>query len=172
MTHAALVAESSVYASADSFREGLRQLPGGVSIVTAGRGELVSGMTVSSWPLIESLGIFAANVLAFDHASLADRFGSGRGVAGPRRFEKCLWTVLSTGAPVLREALAAFDCEVERIITHHSHSIVLGRVVSSSLSPGKSGLAYWNGRYVAIENEDDVRQWDVCFPLSRGPMEI
>ena len=36
-----------------------------------------------------------------------------------------------TGAPVLADALAAFDCLVEEIVERHSHAIVLGAVVGS-----------------------------------------
>lgn len=146
----------------------MRSLAGGIAIITAGRGELLSGMTVSSlvsltvdpptvlvsinssassWPLIEREGVVAANILTADHVALAERFSGRRGVSGPRRCNREQWTTLATGAPVLPDALAALDCEVERIVAHRSHLIVIGRVLQSRVSPDGSGLTYWNGKY-------------------------
>lgn len=194
MTHPTLIADAGNASSSVVFREAMRQLPGGVAIITAGRDKEVSGMTVSSllslsidsptvlvsinrksssWPLIERFGFFAASVLASDHLPLAERFSGRHGLSGPQRFDESAWTTLMTGAPVLRDALAAFDCEVENIVPHHSHSIVIGRALRTNRSPGRGALAYWNGHYVATEGEDDIRRLEaVCFPFSRGLMEI
>lgn len=194
MTSPTLVAGAADATSGVVFREAMRQLPGGVAIITTGRDKQVSGMTVSSllslsidpptvlvsisrktssWPLIERLGFFAASVLASDHLSLAQRFSGQHGLSGSQRFDESAWTQLVTGAPVLRDALAAFDCEVENILPHHSHSIVIGKAVRVTRSPGRGALAYWNGHYVATEGEDDIRRLQaVCFPFSRGWTEI
>ena len=45
-------------------------------------------------------------------------------------FAEPAWVTLATGAPVLADALAAFDCLIEEVIERHSHAIVLGAVVS------------------------------------------
>jgi flavin reductase (DIM6/NTAB) family NADH-FMN oxidoreductase RutF len=194
MIRPALVADAADAASSVVFKEAMRQLPGGVAIITAGKDKEISGMTVSSllslsidpptvlvsinrksfsWPLIERSGFFAASVLASDHLSLAERFSGRHGLSGTQRFDESAWTTLTTGAPVLRDALAAFDCEVENIVPHHSHSIVIGRAVRAIRLPGRGALAYWNGHYVATEGEDDIRRLEaVCFPFSRGFMEI
>ena len=73
--------------SSSDFRGAMRQLTGGVSVITAGRGMDISGMTVtsvsslsveppalivsinrgaSSWPLLERYGFFGVNILTSD----------------------------------------------------------------------------------------------------------
>ena len=65
-------------------------------------------------------------------------------------------------------ALAAIDCEVEHIVERHSHAIVIGRVLDLQLSLRTAALAYWQGQYVAIDqNEDAIRLAEVSLPASR-----
>ena len=53
----------------------------------------------------------------------------------------------ATGAPLLSDALAAFDCSVEEIIERHSHAIIIGRVEAVSRRGGGGALVYWRGDY-------------------------
>ncbi|MDQ8728171.1 flavin reductase family protein [Bradyrhizobium sp. LHD-71] len=194
MIHPALVADPSPTASVAEFKQAMQQLAGGVAIITAGRDDVVTGMTVSSlvslsfdpptvmvsvnrsassWPLIQNERVFGASILRSDHVALAERFSGGRGLSAPRRFDRKAWTVLSTGAPILRDALAAFDCEVERVVDHRSYSIVIAQVVEVRMSAGGGVLTYWNGNYSGLEGEEDIRLWaEVGCPSSRGLWEI
>ena len=75
--------------------------------------------------------------------------------------------------PLLVDALAAIDCELDESIERHSHAIVIGRVLGLQSSPTKAGLLYWRGQYVAIDNDEDaVRIADVGLPSSRGLREF
>jgi len=150
-----------------AFREGMRYMAGAVALVTAGAGERRIGMTATSVtalsaepptllvcinrsaslrPLLDRIGHFAVNLLGDSHQGLADRFAGRHGVAGADRFARGRWTTLATGAPVLGDALAAFDCAIEEIIERHSHAIVIGRVeaVRTAAVPA---LLYWHGGY-------------------------
>lgn len=161
----------------DAFKAAMRQLPGGVTVITAGLDGDISGMTVSSfvslsvdpptvlvsvsrssssWPLIQKRGVFGANILAADQTLLADRFSGKGGLRGPERFGHDDRIVLTSGVPLLRDALAAIDCEVEHVIHRHSHVIIIGRVLELRMSARKGALAYWNGQYVPI-NPDGGR---------------
>lgn len=156
----------------DAFKAAMRQLPGGVTVITAGRDGDISGMTVSSfvslsvdpptvlvsvnrasssWPLIQKRGVFGANILAADQTALADRFSGKGGLRGSDRFGRDERIVLTSGVPLLRDALAAIDCEVEHVIHRHSHVLIIGRVLELRLSEGKGALAYWNGQYVPVD---------------------
>ena len=94
-------------ASSGDFRGAMRQLTGGVSVVTAGRGRDISGMTVtsvsslsvdpaalivsinrgaSSWPLLKRYGIFGVNILTSDQLDIAERFTGKGGLKGAERF--------------------------------------------------------------------------------------
>ena len=177
-------------ASQGDFRGAMRQLTGGVSVITAGRGEDISGMTVtsvsslsvdpptllvsinrdaSSFPLIRRHGAFGVNILAADQLDIAERFAGKGGLKGADRFAGARWVTSVSGVPLLVGALAAIDCEVEEIIERHSHAIVIGRVLDLQLSTRTAALAYWQGQYVAIDRDEDVvRLAEVSVPCSRG----
>ena len=148
-------------------KRALRTLGGGVSVITAGRGEDRTGATVTSatglsmdpptmivninrssstWPAIQRHGHLCVNILAVGQEEIANRFAGIGGVKGTARYDGAEWTTLVSGAPVLANALSAIDCEVEEIIERHSHAIILGRVVGVMSGEGES-LIYHNGGY-------------------------
>jgi flavin reductase (DIM6/NTAB) family NADH-FMN oxidoreductase RutF len=159
------------------FRNAMRQLTSGVSVITAGRGRDISGMTVtsvsslsvdppalivsvnresSSWPLVKRYGFFGVNILTSDQIDIAERFTGKGGLKGADRFAGARWTTRASGVPLLVGALAAIDCEVEDIVERHSHAIVIGRVLDVAVSARTAALAYWQGRYVAIDQDEDA----------------
>ena len=159
------------------FRNAMRHLTGGVSVITAGRGRDISGMTVtsvsslsvdppalivsvnresSSWPLVKRYGFFGVNILTSEQIDIAERFTGKGGLKGADRFAGARWTTRASGVPLLVGALAAIDCEVEDIVERHSHVIVIGRVLDVAVSARIAALAYWQGRYVAIDQDEDA----------------
>lgn len=172
--------------SSADFRGAMRHLTGGVSVITAGRGKDITGMTVtsvssfsvdpptlivsinrdaSSFPLIRRHGAFGVNILAADQLDIAERFAGKRGLKGADRFAGARWVTAVSGVPLLVGALSAVDCEVEEIIERHSHGIVIGRVRDVKNSTRNAALAYWHGQYVAVDqDEDTVRLADVSVP--------
>jgi flavin reductase (DIM6/NTAB) family NADH-FMN oxidoreductase RutF len=163
--------------SSDEFRGAMRHLAGGVSVITAGRGRDISGMTVtsvsslsvdpptlivsinreaSSWPLVKRYGFFGVNILTSDQIDIAERFTGKGGLKGAARFAGADWTTRASGVPLLVGALAAIECEVEDIVERHSHAIVIGRVLDVAVSARTAALAYWQGRYVAIDQDEDA----------------
>jgi len=163
--------------SSDEFRGAMRHLAGGVSVITAGRGRDISGMTVtsvsslsvdppalivsinresSSWPLVKRYGFFGVNILTSDQIDIAERFTGKGGLKGAARFAGDDWTTRASGVPLLVGALAAIDCEVEDVVERHSHAIVIGRVLDVAVSERTAALAYWQGRYVAIDQDEDA----------------
>jgi flavin reductase (DIM6/NTAB) family NADH-FMN oxidoreductase RutF len=177
-------------ASSGDFRGAMRQLTGGVSVITAGRGRDISGMTVtsvsslsvdpptlivsinrgaSSWPLLKRYGAFGVNILTSDQIDIAERFAGKGGLTGAERFTGAEWTTRASGVPLLVGALAAIDCEVEEIVERHSHAIVIGRVRDLQVSSRTAALAYWHGQYVAIDRDEDaVRLAEVSLPPLRA----
>jgi flavin reductase (DIM6/NTAB) family NADH-FMN oxidoreductase RutF len=179
--------------SPDDFRGAMRHLAGGVSVITVGRGKDITGMTVtsvaslsvepptlivsinresSSWPLLKRYKFFGVNILNADQLDIAERFTGKGGLKGAERFAGAEWTTRASGVPLLAGALAAVDCEVEDIVERHSHAIVIGRVLDMQLSSRSAALAYWQGQYVAIDqNEDAIRLAEVSLPASRSRRE-
>jgi flavin reductase (DIM6/NTAB) family NADH-FMN oxidoreductase RutF len=158
----------------------MRHLAGGVSIITVGQAGNITGMTVtsvtslsvdppslivsinrsaSSWPLLKANGFFGVSILNADQIEIAERFTGKGGVTGADRFAGAEWITRVSGVPLLADALATIDCEVEHIVERHSHAIVIGRPLDMQLSQRTAALAYWHGRYVAIgRSEDEVSE--------------
>ena len=175
--------------STADFRGAMRHLTGGVSVITAGQGKDITGMTVtsvtslsvdpptllvsinrdaSSFPLIRRHGAFGVNVLAADQLDVAERFAGKGGVKGADRFAGSQWVTAVSGVPLLVGALASIDCEVEDIIERHSHGIVIGRVTNITNSARNAALAYWHGQYVAVDQDEDAaRLAEVSVPARR-----
>jgi flavin reductase (DIM6/NTAB) family NADH-FMN oxidoreductase RutF len=171
------------------FRGAMRHLTGGVSVITAGRGKDITGMTVtsvtslsvdpptllvsinrdaSSFPLIRRHGAFGVNILNADQLDVAERFAGKGGLKGADRFAGAQWVTSVSGVPLLVGALSAFGCEVEEIVERHSHGIVIGRVRDIKNSSRTAALAYWHGQYVAVDQDEDAAKLaDVSVP-ARG----
>ncbi|QIG94827.1 MULTISPECIES: flavin reductase family protein [unclassified Bradyrhizobium] len=169
------------------FRLVMRRLAGGVSIITAGQGDDITGMTVTSLTslsaapprLLVSINrqascfapiarhrLFGVNILGSDQQALAERF-SNRRLNGQQRFEGTAWTYGPSGVPLLQHSLAMVECQVEEIIERHSHGIIVGRLSSMELSHRPTGLTYWNGQYVQIDHEADLDLLaEVSIPLA------
>jgi flavin reductase (DIM6/NTAB) family NADH-FMN oxidoreductase RutF len=172
------------------FRGAMRHLTGGVSVITAGRGKVVTGMTVtsvsslsvdpptlivslnreaSSWPLVKRHGFFGVNILAADQLEVAERFTGKGGLKGAERFAGAQWVTRVSGVPLLVGALSAIECAVEETIERHSHAIVIGRVLDIQTSGRTAALAYWQGRYVAVDQDEDAaRLAEVSLPLAHA----
>lgn len=151
------------------FRDAMRYLAGGVSLVTTtgldGRRQGMLATAVSSVtadpPTIlvcvnrtatmhnDLLKIrnFCVNVLRRGHLDLSRRFSSPE--ARESRFGTSDWTTLATGAPVLEDALSALDCELERAVEVGSHSVLFGKVVGIRAADDAAGkpLLYYNRQY-------------------------
>lgn len=169
------------------FRGVMRRLAGGVSIITAGRDDDISGMTVtsltslsaspprllvsvnrqaSSFALIERFGTFGVNILGSDQQELAARFSNAR-LKGAQRFQDISWSAGSSGVPLLGHSLANVECRVEEIIERYSHGIIVGSLLSFELSPQLSGLVYWNGEYIEIKHDFDLNLLaEISIPLA------
>jgi flavin reductase (DIM6/NTAB) family NADH-FMN oxidoreductase RutF len=154
--------------------EAMRQLPGGVCVITAGvaphrtgyTGTAVFSLSVdpervvisvgrqsSSYPVIRDGGFFGLNILGAGQQAIADRFAGRGGAKGEARFEGAHWTLGASGASLLVGALAALDCRVEEIIERHSHAIIVGEPLSIATQPLAGALIYWRSRYVSTGPE-------------------
>jgi flavin reductase (DIM6/NTAB) family NADH-FMN oxidoreductase RutF len=180
--------------SSDEFRGAMRHLTGGVSVITVGAGKDITGMTVtsvsslsvdpptlivsinresSSWPILQRLGFFGVNILAANQLDVAERFTGKGGLKGADRFAGAQWTTRISGVPLLAGALAAIDCQVEDIVERHSHAIVIGRVLDIQTSGHTAALAYWQGRYVAVDQDEDAAKLaEVSLPLASARVRL
>lgn len=150
------------------FRQVLGCYPTGVTIVTASSGGEPAAMVIgsfgsvsldpplvmflpaktsSTWPDIEAAGAFCVNVLGDDHTELAHQFFK----KDVDPWDGLEWTTGASGSPVLTDALAWIDCEIERVIEAGDHWIVLGRVLDLRGSDAGGPLVFFRGGYGRFE---------------------
>jgi flavin reductase (DIM6/NTAB) family NADH-FMN oxidoreductase RutF len=89
---------------------------------------------------------FAVNFLPASAGKLADAFGGRAGLSGAARFAAGEWRVLTTGAPVLRDALGVFDCVVDEILQRGEICIIIGKVVAVATRAEGDPLIFFRGR--------------------------
>lgn len=147
-----------------AFREGMSRLGSAVNLVTtdgpAGRHGLtvsaVCSVTDSPPMLITCInrgafahdfflenGILAVNVLTRSHRDLSRSFARW---TGEDRFRGLNWTKAETGAPMLADASASFDCRIVESSTRGSHSVLFCSVLATRLAPGVPEGLIWFGR--------------------------
>lgn len=150
--------------SAAAFRQAMRHVATGVTVVTSLKDGEPRGITVNalasvsldppsllicinrearSYLFISSSRVFCVNVLAGSQRSLAEHFA---GKVRDRQFVDVPYGVDVTGAPVLQGTIAHFDCELAEEYHFGSHSILIGRVLACKARPG-SPLGYFNGGF-------------------------
>lgn len=86
----------------------------------------------ASYPILEASGVFAVNVLRRGSMELVTHFGttSGRDVD---KLAGVDWHPAPSGAPVLGEGLAYFDCVLTASFPAGDHHIMLGRVTGGRI---------------------------------------
>lgn len=148
------------------YRKAMSQLAGAVNIVTtdgaAGRAGFAATAvcSVSDNPptllvcinrnssahrfLFEN-GVICVNTLAGDQETLSQLFGGKTPIE--ERFAAAEWSALETGAPVLKGALASFDCRVRTIHDGSTHDIIICDVVDTVIGKGEEALIYFKRGY-------------------------
>ena len=161
---------SSLLATPDDFKRGMRQLAAGVNVITVAVAGVRDGLTATAACSISAepphllvcvnttagahgpmhrAGSFCLNVLAHDQEAIAKRFAGMDGSDRTQRFDLGRWSTLSTGSPVLDGALANFDCIVVREFEAATHTLFMGRVLAVRTNDGKP-LVYGNGRFTTL----------------------
>lgn len=151
-----------------SFRAAMRLPATSVTVLAAGRETERNGLTVSAvcslsdnppmllacvnlnsqaLPVIRRHGTFSANFLTETQSAIAERFAGRDKVYGAERFSLGDWGTLSTGAPVLRDALSVFDCALEREHESATHAILIGRVMGIMRNDAGRSLVYSAGAF-------------------------
>lgn len=96
----------------------------------------------ASHPLLQAGGGFTVNVLKQGQQDLATRFGTRSG-RDEDKLAGILWHSGRSGAPILEDALAYFDCELSGQVKAGDHELMLGRVVDGRiLDPDATPLTY------------------------------
>jgi flavin reductase len=163
MGHSFETVESTV------FRHGMSRLGAAVNIVTTRADDGPYGFTASAvcsvsdtpatllaclnrtsscFPAFDTARFFCVNTLAPSHEALSNLFGGKTAMA--ERFAAGGWTEGSTGAPVLKDALVSFECELTNALDQGTHRVLFGRVLRVNVAESQEALLYCAKRYVTI----------------------
>jgi flavin reductase (DIM6/NTAB) family NADH-FMN oxidoreductase RutF len=149
----------------------MRQLAAGVTLLTTAAGGVRGGLTATAvcsasadppqllacvnrdaeaHDLFLASRILAVCLLGTGQRALADRFAGRTGVSGEARFAAGRWTTLATGAPVLADAPACFDCRIVGTLAAGTHTVLLATVEATLVRAGLEPLAYLGGGYGSV----------------------
>lgn len=95
---------------------------------------------------IQQNQVFAVNLLTTQHTELAMVFAGQANDPERDRFLSGSWHTLTTGSPVLSDALVTLDCELTLSIPQGTHMIYTGRVVDV-VNTDESPLVYCNREF-------------------------
>jgi flavin reductase (DIM6/NTAB) family NADH-FMN oxidoreductase RutF len=150
------------------FREGMSRVAGAVHVVTtdgpAGRAGFtataVTPVTDSPASLLvcvnasgrsarflTSNGVFCVNTLSVDDVAIADAFAGRSDLHGRDRFTVGQWRMLSSGAPLLKSSLVAFDCRLSDARLVATHHVIIGEVIAVHLGEKRPALVYQGRAY-------------------------
>ena len=155
----------------DEFRNGIRRLAGGVSIVTAAgsmgwRGLTATSVTsLSAEPpsllvcvnksleaveAIKETRAFGVNVLRHSQTLLARQFAGMEGASGPDKFKQGDWLETELGALMLSEALVGLECSLFEQIDTSTHTVFMGHVERVLLGSEGQPLVYSDGQFATL----------------------
>ena len=66
------------------------------------------------------------------------------------RFALARWTKLTTGSPILANAIASFDCRLIEVKTIATHLVLFGEVVDVAIGPPRPPLIYVDRGYHSL----------------------
>lgn len=153
-----------------AFKQAMRRVTGAVTVVTTRgiHGErrgvtatAVCSLTVQPPALIACINretgvgqlvpdsrIFCVNVLSRAQCAVAEAFAGRTGHVAEQRFAVGDWEDQDSGAPGLRDAMATFDCRLERSVEFASHLLLVGEVVRTTLGRETAEpLLYFDGAF-------------------------
>jgi flavin reductase (DIM6/NTAB) family NADH-FMN oxidoreductase RutF len=118
-----------------------------------------------AFPVYAAMRHFSVNVLAAEHRALSDRFARA---SGEHKWTGVKHRIGEGGVPVLEDALAAFECEVEARFDAGDHVIVVGRVLQLAHADERAPLVFHGSRYRALGHAYDSPQTDLASLIGWG----
>jgi flavin reductase (DIM6/NTAB) family NADH-FMN oxidoreductase RutF len=97
-----------------------------------------------SLDLLRSTKNFCVNLLGEDQGALAGRFAR-QAMAGEDKLADVPQRPADSGAAILTDAVAYFDCEVTSIVEAGDHALVVGRVDDAGLLKERAPLTSASG---------------------------
>jgi flavin reductase (DIM6/NTAB) family NADH-FMN oxidoreductase RutF len=155
------------------FRQVAGSFASGVTVITTGFEGKYHGMTASAFcslsldplqvlvcvdrtahtlPLLQQSGHFNVNILASGQEEIS-RIFANKEAAQRVTFEGIEHTLNAKGVPLLKGALASFECRVALQFDGGDHVIVVGEVEDGDLGDGDDPLLYFRSRYRSLADD-------------------
>jgi flavin reductase len=155
--------------SKDDYRNAMARLTGAVNIISSDGEAGLAGFTASAVcsvtddpptlllcvnlssrqnDLLRTNGVLCVNTLTAGQEPIARAF-SNHDLTMQQRFDMAEWSVLESGAPVMKDALAAFDCRVVERLEHGTHAVLFCQVLAAQSGHGDA-LVYFNRAFRAL----------------------
>ena len=149
------------------FKQAARRFASGVTVVTTRHEDVVHGGTVSAFfslsleplqvlislntsgrlaELIHQSRCFAVNILRAEQEELSRLFATAQRPTALGALPGVETNPGVTGAPIIRNCLAYFDCQVAAQIESGDHTLFIGLVQAVDASDGEP-LVYFDGAY-------------------------
>jgi flavin reductase len=149
--------------SKDAYRGAMARLTGAVNIISSDGQAGLAGFTASAVcsvtddpptlllcvnlasrqnELLRVNGVLCVNTLALGQEDIARAF-SNHDLTMAQRFERAQWSVRESGSPVLKDALAAFDCRIVERLEQGTHAVLFCEVLEAQAGQG-APLLYFN----------------------------
>jgi flavin reductase (DIM6/NTAB) family NADH-FMN oxidoreductase RutF len=163
-TLAGILPTGANWVDPQTFRSVCANFATGVTVVTTGANGEVAGLTVNSFtsvsldpalvlvcihndsgelPVLRETGAFAVNILAADQQEVCRSFASRH----TRRSVEVDTRPGISGVPILSDALAYFECRVEREVDGGDHVILLGEVIDLAVQREDRPLAFFRNAF-------------------------
>jgi flavin reductase len=146
----------------------MRVVPGAIAIIATASGLDRTGMAATAWnslcadppmllvcvnqsasahELIHRAGKFSVNIVAAEEQEIVAIFSAQRGLHGADRFLDGHWDFGPEGQPLLKSAVAAFECTVAADHVYGTHSIFIGAVGAMRNAGNGEALLYRDGAF-------------------------
>lgn len=152
--------------SAAAFRQAMSRLPTAVNLVTTDGPGGRAGFTASAvcsvtddpptllvcinrrasaYAVFADNALLCVNVLGAEHEAVSNAFGGKTPMA--ERFAQAEWTTRATGAPVLVDALAHFECRISQRVAVGTHDVLFCEIEAMASGDGRGCLLYFDRQY-------------------------
>jgi flavin reductase len=161
--------ESTMPVTRAEFRDAMSWLGAAVNVITTAGAKGRGGFTASAvcsvtdtpptllvcmnrgsaqYDIFSGNGVLCVNTLGAQHQHLSGVFAGQPAMPLDERFGLSPWQALVTGAPVLEDAVVAFDCRIKDAVQKGTHCVFFAEVVA--VRRGKErreGLIYFDRVY-------------------------
>jgi flavin reductase len=167
--------EHTVAVDKQGYREAMARLGAAVNVITTDGPGGRAGFTASavcsvtdspptllvcanrtndSYPAMKANHVLCVNTLASAHEELSPVFAGLTDHTMQARFDGATWHTMLTGAPVLDDALVAFDCRIDQIVEVGTHDIFICPVEAVELGTVHEGLIYYARGYHRVTQRE------------------